>query len=405
MSPAVAQTTPAANPTPPVAITGAGSQVTGTGATVGAAIDPGGADTTYRFEYGTTTAYGLSTASVLVPGTSPAVSVTSTVTGLTAGTTYHFRISATNAAGTVTGGDGTFNTVAAAKAPSVQTRSVTDLTASGATLVGRVNPNGTATQYSFEYGPTKSYGSTTAPADAGAGTSTIQVTTPLGGIAPNTKLYYRVVATSAAGTRKGAAHTFTTSRSVAGISLKASSSAVTWNSSTALGGIVSGAGVSRVKVRLLRQDYPFTSDYRQVAVQTSSTSGAYGFTVGPLYSRTRFQVVTDTPTPFFSSVATIESKLLTKLRVSSKQRTRVRLRGLIYPEIPGGTASIQRQTSTGRWITVTKVTPTKISTGNRSGFYVWVSRLSKTIRYRAIIRPVGTEHIRTTTPSVVAAKR
>jgi predicted lipoprotein with Yx(FWY)xxD motif len=75
-------------------------------------------DTTYHFEYGTTTAYGTS---IPVPdadaGTQAIVSVAQTVTGLLPGTTYHYRIVANNAGGPGMSPDATFNTSEATPPP------------------------------------------------------------------------------------------------------------------------------------------------------------------------------------------------------------------------------------------------------------------------------------------------
>jgi Tol biopolymer transport system component len=75
-----------------------------------AQINPNGADTTYRFEYGTSTAYGTS---VPVPdGDLAAVhgdeTVTVHLTGLQANIVYHFRVVAQNGVGVTTGVDHTF---------------------------------------------------------------------------------------------------------------------------------------------------------------------------------------------------------------------------------------------------------------------------------------------------------
>jgi alpha-tubulin suppressor-like RCC1 family protein len=64
------------------------------------------------FEYGATTAYGTQVAGVptlLTDGA--AIPVSAAVTGLTPGTTYHFRASGTNGAGMLTGSDLTFTTL------------------------------------------------------------------------------------------------------------------------------------------------------------------------------------------------------------------------------------------------------------------------------------------------------
>lgn len=78
--------------------------------TLTAAIDPSGARTTYRFELGTTPAYGLQTpVQTIAPGAAP-VSVRAPVGGLQERQTYHFRVVATNRAGTTVGPDTTFQT-------------------------------------------------------------------------------------------------------------------------------------------------------------------------------------------------------------------------------------------------------------------------------------------------------
>ena len=96
---------------PIVATTGV-SAVTHTGATLEGTVDPDGEEiTACRFEYGTTTSYGLSAACSSAPGSGfGAVAVSGPAAGLSANTIYHFRISATNASGTSTGFDQTFST-------------------------------------------------------------------------------------------------------------------------------------------------------------------------------------------------------------------------------------------------------------------------------------------------------
>jgi hypothetical protein len=71
----------------------------------------GGKVSACNLEYGTTTSYGSSAPCTPSPGSgTSAVAVSAAVTGLTSGTTYHFRVSATNAGGTSNGSDQTFTT-------------------------------------------------------------------------------------------------------------------------------------------------------------------------------------------------------------------------------------------------------------------------------------------------------
>ena len=97
-------------PQPPAVTTGDASDVTKSGAAVSGTVNPNGQNTTYHFEYGTTTEYGQSTGSSDAGSGSAAVPVTVSLTGLDPGTTYHYRLVAANASGATPGGDRTFTT-------------------------------------------------------------------------------------------------------------------------------------------------------------------------------------------------------------------------------------------------------------------------------------------------------
>jgi hypothetical protein len=97
---------------PPSVSTGSPSAVAQTTATLTGTVNPNGfAVTGCRFDYGTTSAYGASVpcAQIAGGGTS-AVAVSASPSGLLAGTTYHYRLVATNAGGTTAGTDMTFAT-------------------------------------------------------------------------------------------------------------------------------------------------------------------------------------------------------------------------------------------------------------------------------------------------------
>ena len=90
--------------------TGAATAITETGATLAGTANPQGSAAGARFEYGTTTAYGSETdAQDIGSGTAP-VNVIAALSGLQAGTTYHYRLVVTNGAGTMRGEDQTFTT-------------------------------------------------------------------------------------------------------------------------------------------------------------------------------------------------------------------------------------------------------------------------------------------------------
>jgi hypothetical protein len=79
-------------------------------ATLSGGVYPNGLDTTYSWQYGTTTGYGSQTASVDAGAGSLPTAATATLTGLTPSTTYHYRLVATNADGTIYGYDYTLTT-------------------------------------------------------------------------------------------------------------------------------------------------------------------------------------------------------------------------------------------------------------------------------------------------------
>ena len=93
----------------PVAITQAAT-VDGTSVTLNGKVNPQNLETTYYFQYGTTTNYGNNTISGTLPASMSTSNVSTTVTGLQANTTYHFRIYASNSAGSMCGADYTFLT-------------------------------------------------------------------------------------------------------------------------------------------------------------------------------------------------------------------------------------------------------------------------------------------------------
>jgi hypothetical protein len=89
------------------------------GVVLSSLVDPRNAATTYAFEWGLTTAYGASSPAARLPAATMPLAVSATVSGLAPGVTYHARVVATNAHGTVSGSDVTFTMPPAASQPDV----------------------------------------------------------------------------------------------------------------------------------------------------------------------------------------------------------------------------------------------------------------------------------------------
>jgi len=198
----------------PQVSTAAATNVTSSGATLNGSVNPEGTATTYQFQYGTTTSYGsvipVSPASA-GSGTS-AVNESANLTGLSANTTYHYRITATNATGTSNGSDQQFTTSSRAQAPVVVTQAATSAGQTTATLNGTVNPESQSTTYHFEYGTTTSYGTLIPVPDgsAGSGSTAVAENANVTGLTASTLYHFRLDATNATGTRHGSDQTFTT---------------------------------------------------------------------------------------------------------------------------------------------------------------------------------------------------
>lgn len=101
---------------PPRVSAESASSITETTARLSALVNPNLSNTTYHVEYGPTSAYGFKTGeSALVGGDETNHSVSEDLTGLSPGTTYHYRVVATNGVGSTPGGEATFTTAMAPK--------------------------------------------------------------------------------------------------------------------------------------------------------------------------------------------------------------------------------------------------------------------------------------------------
>ncbi|MDQ6745961.1 MAG: fibronectin type III domain-containing protein [Actinomycetota bacterium] len=178
----------------PTVRTAAPTSVRTSSAVLRAVIQPGGKRTFYRFEYGLTTSFGLSTTQKsIAPGTSP-VSVAVKVTGLLPGSDYFFRIDALNTSGGAISTARRFKT-AGNPPPNVATGPATVTSATTATVSGIVNPQHQATTYYFQYGPANApvtVYSQTQPQPAPATTGPVSAV--ITGLTPATNFRYQLVA-------------------------------------------------------------------------------------------------------------------------------------------------------------------------------------------------------------------
>lgn len=171
----------------PQATTEAATSIAATSATLNGSVVRDG-QTTYHFEYGTTTAYGSRTPDKNVSGGggSGGRSVNEDVSGLQPSTTYHFRLVAVSATGTANGADLTFATPAAGPNDNVVTIGASPRTVrfgSAATVAGRITgPDSANTRVDLQQDPFPFEGTFVQLANGtsdAAGNYTFQVTPPV----------------------------------------------------------------------------------------------------------------------------------------------------------------------------------------------------------------------------------
>ncbi|HEY7257110.1 MAG TPA: hypothetical protein VH476_10560 [Solirubrobacterales bacterium] len=175
--------------------TEAATEITQQSAVLNAGFEGTGEDTRYYFEWGQTTAYGHKTA--VPPGDDAGVTtgpthISTEVTSLEPGITYHYRVVGENSIGISKANDRTFKTN---ELPSIESSTSSHLTASSAEIDAKINPHEFETEYFVEYGPTPEYGSV-APVPSGvlpAANSPQDVVVPLTGLEGVT-YHFRVVA-------------------------------------------------------------------------------------------------------------------------------------------------------------------------------------------------------------------
>jgi Fibronectin type III domain len=198
-------TIPAA-PAPPAVVPSAATVAAGeTSLTVGATVDPRGLPTAFRFQYGTTPAYGSETSTGDAGAGSSPVPVTATVTGLTPGTTYNFRVIATNAAGTTVGPNQVATT--SGPVPTAQTTDAIMTAARSALLSGVVGTRGVTGSVHFAWGRSATALSSRTRARRVTG-DRVTVRAALRKLTPNRRYHYRLVVESPGGRAEGAVKTF-----------------------------------------------------------------------------------------------------------------------------------------------------------------------------------------------------
>lgn len=173
---------------------------------------------------------------------------TSSITGLTLGTTYHVRAYAYNSSGYSYGSDVTFTTLASASLPTLSTTAVTLITSTSATSGGIITADGGAAVSVRGVCWSTSANPVATGSHSLDGTLTGTFTSNITGLTGNTIYHVRAYATNTSGTAYGSDISFTTS---APVLATITTTAITLNAGTTAtsGGNITSDGGGAITVR------------------------------------------------------------------------------------------------------------------------------------------------------------
>jgi hypothetical protein len=246
---------------------------------------------------------------------------------------------------------------ALAAKPAVTTGGAANVTFQSARLNGSVDANREATNYYFQYGPTIALGAQTPATPAGGGANAVRVSTDVGGLAPVTKYYYRLVAQNNSGTTLGKRRSFTTRRQPLGVSLAANPNPVkAASSATTLGGTLTGTNNAGRKVVLQASAWPFSAGFQNVSnEQVTNAQGAFAFPILSVSVNTQYRVQMPERPQIVSPIVTLGVKPYVKSKVNKKrvQRgKRIKFSGTVKPAASGGQQIAIQKWNGDAWVTV-----------------------------------------------------
>jgi hypothetical protein len=288
---------------------------------------------------------------------------------------------------------------AATTAPAAITGRSASVTFSSAIVFATINPHGQDTNYVFQYGTTRKYGSQTPLAPAGAGTSALRVSQTLTGLAPLTTYHYRILASSPAGATTGADREFKTGPVPLSLAIDGTPNPVVFGSSFLVEGTLSGTGAANHAVALQANPFPYLAGFQTVGnPQLTNATGGFSFPFLGLLQNTQIRVVTVGKPEVTSPVLVEHVAVHVSFHVhATRRRGFARLYGTVAPAEVGALVGFQllkpgRSVNRGGTI---------VTTGTAT-----VSKFSRVVRvqrglYRALIKVSDGAHVSAYSPPVL----
>ncbi len=258
---------------PPFVTTDEATSVSNNSAILNGTVNAFGNTTTVTFEYGPDTSYGTTvTADQSTVSGSDYAPMSTTLSGLSTGTTYHYRVVGTNSDGIFNGNDQTFKT--SINGPLAITKEASAIQLNSLVLNGIVNANNFPTTVTFQYGTSTSY-SRAIPATPSivSGNVNTPVTLNLSNLDYNKTFYFRVIAENSEGKSEGSNLSFTTPASAPVVSTQPAS-LITETGAT-VNGIVNALGSSST----VTIEYGPTTSYGTTETADQSPVGGRSDTV------------------------------------------------------------------------------------------------------------------------------
>jgi hypothetical protein len=244
---------------------------------------------------------------------------------------------------------------ALAARPTATTGGAANVTFQSARVNGSVDANNEATNYYFQYGTTRAYGTETAMTPVGSSGAPVRVSTDLGGLAPATRYHYRIVARNGSGVALGGDRTFTTRRQPLGVSLAATPNPIKVGDGTTLAGTLSGTGNANRRVVLQSNPWPYTQGFRDAAnPQVTNAQGGFSFPLLSVPFNTQYRVQMPERPQVVSPIVTVGVRQHISTKVSKhrvRRGRRIRFSGRVSPARVGAQIAFQKKRGS-TWVTV-----------------------------------------------------